>query len=206
MENLRDKMIEDNLMLVHKVIRSKFKYNYNDYDDLYSEGVIGLINAVDSFDVSKGNKFSTYAFWCIYYNIINYLERVKNKYNVLSLDVEYEFFDKISFISMIEDESVDIEGDIIKLEEYKIIDKLLERVKLSDRDRFIVLLHYGFYNGRVYSRHELAKLFNMTHQNVSLIIKNFLSKIERLVLIEYGRDSLNNKDKFKLYTRKVNKK
>ncbi|MDR3239642.1 MAG: FliA/WhiG family RNA polymerase sigma factor [Clostridiales bacterium] len=32
-----------------------------DYDDLVSFGIFGLIDAIDKFDVAKGNKFETYA-------------------------------------------------------------------------------------------------------------------------------------------------
>lgn len=35
--------------------------NYIDYDDLVSYGTFGLIDAIDKFDYSMGNKFETYA-------------------------------------------------------------------------------------------------------------------------------------------------
>ena len=36
-----------------------------DFNDLYQEGLIGLIGAVDSFKEQKDIKFSTFAFLCI---------------------------------------------------------------------------------------------------------------------------------------------
>ena len=56
----RDKMIEDNMGLVHSVAK-RFKGRGADYDDLFQSGCIGLIKAVDNFDESLGYQFSTYA-------------------------------------------------------------------------------------------------------------------------------------------------
>ena len=56
----RDKMIEENIGLVHSIAK-RFKGRGEDYDDLYQAGCVGLIKAVDNFDESKGFLFSTYA-------------------------------------------------------------------------------------------------------------------------------------------------
>lgn len=46
-----------------------------DFDDLYSEGLIALMNAVSTFDDSKGASFGTYAYSCINNRMINSLRR-----------------------------------------------------------------------------------------------------------------------------------
>lgn len=56
----RNKMIEENIGLVHSIAK-RFKGRGEDYDDLYQAGCVGLIKAVDNFDESKGFLFSTYA-------------------------------------------------------------------------------------------------------------------------------------------------
>lgn len=56
----RDKMIEDNIGLVHSVAK-RFKGRGAEYEDLFQSGCIGLIKAVDNFDESMGYQFSTYA-------------------------------------------------------------------------------------------------------------------------------------------------
>ena len=62
-EEAREHLIRANLRLVIKI--SKSYYNYGlDVLDLVNEGNIGLMKAVDKFDVKKGAKFSTYA--CIW--------------------------------------------------------------------------------------------------------------------------------------------
>lgn len=56
----RKKMIEENIGLVHS-IANRFRGRGTDYDDLFQSGCIGLIKAVDNFDISRGFAFSTYA-------------------------------------------------------------------------------------------------------------------------------------------------
>ena len=52
----RDKMIENNIGLVHS-IANRFKGRGVDYDDLFQSGCVGLIKAVDNFDESRGFAF-----------------------------------------------------------------------------------------------------------------------------------------------------
>ncbi len=52
-----------------------YSYNLSDCDDLVSEGIIGLMNAVKSYDGSKGAAFSTYAYACIHNRIITALKK-----------------------------------------------------------------------------------------------------------------------------------
>ena len=60
MVNERDKIICDNIGLVHS-IAARFKGRGVEYEDLFQSGCIGLIKAVDNFDESRGFAFSTYA-------------------------------------------------------------------------------------------------------------------------------------------------
>lgn len=56
----REEKIENNIGLVHS-IAARFKGRGVDYEDLFQNGCVGLIKAVDNFDESKGFAFSTYA-------------------------------------------------------------------------------------------------------------------------------------------------
>ena len=60
-KKIRKIIAERNLRLVLK-IASRFN---GEYDSIVSDGNLGLLNAIDHFDVSKGYKFSTYAPWWI---------------------------------------------------------------------------------------------------------------------------------------------
>lgn len=55
----RDKLINGNLRLVLSVIQ-RFAGRGEDVDDLFQIGVVGLIKAINNFDLSKEVRFSTY--------------------------------------------------------------------------------------------------------------------------------------------------
>lgn len=60
----KKKIIESNLRLVVSVAKHYQNCGLS-FEDLIQEGSIGLIKAVDKFDLSKGYKFSTFAPWWI---------------------------------------------------------------------------------------------------------------------------------------------
>ncbi len=59
----REELLTKHLRLVHHVARQVARTSRVDvgFDDLVSAGTIGLINAIDNFDVSRGLAFSTFA-------------------------------------------------------------------------------------------------------------------------------------------------
>lgn len=56
----KEKLVNGNLKLVLSILRS-FNNTKCNMDDLFQVGVIGLIKAIDNFDVSLGLRLSTYA-------------------------------------------------------------------------------------------------------------------------------------------------
>ena len=56
----RDELIQGNLRLVLSVIK-RFHGRGENPDDLFQIGCIGLIKAIDNFDISQNVRFSTYA-------------------------------------------------------------------------------------------------------------------------------------------------
>jgi len=65
----KDKLIEANLRFVINVARH-YQNNSLSFSDLISEGNLGLITAVDKFDVDKGYHFISYAVWWIRQSIL----------------------------------------------------------------------------------------------------------------------------------------
>jgi RNA polymerase primary sigma factor len=63
-EEARKHLIESNLRLVISIAK-KYRGRGVSFEDLIQEGNAGLIKAVERFDPSLGNRFSTYATWWI---------------------------------------------------------------------------------------------------------------------------------------------
>lgn len=57
-------LVERNLRLVAHIVK-KYSFPGKDVDDLISIGTVGLIKAIDSFDMNKGTRLATYAARCI---------------------------------------------------------------------------------------------------------------------------------------------
>ncbi|MDR1915920.1 MAG: sigma-70 family RNA polymerase sigma factor [Synergistaceae bacterium] len=56
-------------------LAKKFRVPYNSYPDLIQEGMIGLISAVDNFDLARNNRFITYAYYKVRGRMANFLQR-----------------------------------------------------------------------------------------------------------------------------------
>ena len=58
-QDARQQLIEGNLRLVLSVIQ-KFSSRGENADDLFQVGCVGLIKAIDNFDITQPVRFSTY--------------------------------------------------------------------------------------------------------------------------------------------------
>jgi RNA polymerase primary sigma factor len=61
---VRDQIIKANMRLVISIVK-KFVTPKHSFDDLLSDGIVSLMQAVDKFDYDKGFRFSTYAYRAI---------------------------------------------------------------------------------------------------------------------------------------------
>src|SRR5690554_2299753 len=71
-DNARDELVYGNLKLILSVIK-KFSHRGENLDDLFQVGCLGLLKAIDNFDMSHGVRFSTYAVPMIIGEIRRYL-------------------------------------------------------------------------------------------------------------------------------------
>ncbi len=69
---LKDQFIEANLRLVLSIVK-KFNNRGENVNDIFQVGVVGLIKAIDNFDITQGVQFSTYAVPMIIGEIKRYL-------------------------------------------------------------------------------------------------------------------------------------
>lgn len=69
----KTKIVCANLRLVVSIVK-RYVRPTNDFFELVSDGNMSLLRAVDKFDFSRGNKFSTYASWAIMKNFARTLQ------------------------------------------------------------------------------------------------------------------------------------
>lgn len=70
----REYLIKANIRLVVSIAKKYRRYG-SSFLDLIQAGNVGLIRAVDKFDYSMGNRFSTYATWWIRRSVLRFLNQ-----------------------------------------------------------------------------------------------------------------------------------
>lgn len=64
---MKTELVQKNVLLIHKVLRDfKIYPDNNLYEDLYSSGKLGLVEAALQFESKRNIKFSTFAYYKIY--------------------------------------------------------------------------------------------------------------------------------------------
>ena len=80
-----EELIKANVQLVRSCIRPYFLQG-GDYDDLYQEGMLGLLSAVRSYDQSRNDSFQAYAALCIKRRVIDAIRRDQTRQVHLELE------------------------------------------------------------------------------------------------------------------------
>ena len=171
-------LIEHNLRLVAHVIK-KYQNLEEDPEDLISIGTIGLIKAVVTFNPDKGNRLAAYASRCVENEILMYLRSRKKNGKEISL---YEPIgtdregNEIRLYDIMETDEADI-PDRIHLKEN--IQTLYEKVEneLSSREKLVLKMRYGLYNGEEYTKREIARQLGISRSYVSRIEKSAVEKL-----------------------------
>ncbi|MDO4963062.1 MAG: sigma-70 family RNA polymerase sigma factor [bacterium] len=141
-ENLKQEYINTDLIMRNKIIESllpfvaclarKYAKNENELMELIQEGNIGLIEAIDRFDMSKSTKFSTYA----YFYIINRIIRYYRKDNAIELSMHD--YNKLKRIKKYINEYTNSNG------KYPTYDEISNSLKIKSLDIFnLIMLDSG---------------------------------------------------------------
>ena len=173
----RNELIEHNLRLVSHIIK-KYYSNYDEQEDLISIGTIGLIKAIDSFDVNKGIRLATYAARCVENEILmHYRSRKKDANNIsvnepIDTDSEGNPLTLIDIISVDDTicDDIDLKNKTVQL--YKMIENMSD-----DRDREIIIRRYGLYNQKEMTQNEVAKALGISRSYVSRIEKRVIEEL-----------------------------
>ena len=150
-----------------------------DMEDLISIGTIGLIKAVDSFDLHKNSRLASYAARCIDNELLMMLRGKKKTSREVSLfepigtDREGN---EISLLDVMEQEQPDI---VEEMEKARCLGQLygLMETELSLREKEVLTLRYGLSGGREVTQKEIGEKLGISRSYVSRIEKKALGKM-----------------------------
>lgn len=145
----RDRILEANLRLVFSIVKNFVNAN-NTFDDLLSDGIFGLIRAVEKFNYEYGFRFSTFATRVVRRNayrmvVVNQQDRQKVSTGLQDLELEISDEGRSSAIS---------EKRWLELRSHLAV--MLD--DLDRREKFIVRARFSLGSHR--KRHTLQSLAN----------------------------------------------
>lgn len=172
-EELSEVLVMHNLRLCLFVMNKKLKYyNGNDTEDIFQICTIGLIKAVNNFDIEKNILFSTFAIKCIENEINNYFRNNYKLNNLVSLN-EKEFSDQEEEKIELLVSDINIEEEVTKKE---VSELLLDAINSLEKERVkdAVIMYYlkGIPQG------EIASKYNVSRQYVSSLLKVGLRRMK----------------------------
>ncbi|MBE5941274.1 MAG: sigma-70 family RNA polymerase sigma factor [Lachnospiraceae bacterium] len=176
----RNILVEYNLRLVAHIAK---KYNNfeRDPEDLISNGTIGLIKAINTYNERKGNRLVTYACRCIENEILMMLRQEKKCSKEFSLQEPIgtdKEGNEINLLDIIEYNDKDIIEEIILSEKITILKEALSK-SLNERELEIITLRYGLHNKTPLTQREIANQFAISRSYVSRIEKKALQKLRQ---------------------------
>lgn len=177
-KSVRRVLIERNLRLVVYIAR-KFENTGIGIEDLVSIGAIGLIKAVNTFDVDKNIKLATYASRCIENEILMYLRRnAKLKFEVSfdePLNVDWDGNELLlSDILGTEPDVVytEIEGSVEK----DLMKECIER--LCERERMIMEMRFGLNGQKEKTQKQVADYLGISQSYISRLEKRIIKQLK----------------------------
>lgn len=123
----KNEFIEQNMRLVIYVA-NRYKNDKYDFQDLIQDGSIGLMEAVDRFDISRGYSFSTYAIWWIRQSITRAL--MNNKENIR---IPCHTYNDLRKIEKVKEEAIEELSDQEISDLTNINIKTIQRLKIIPR-------------------------------------------------------------------------
>lgn len=168
----RDRLVEANLRLVISIVK-KFVNTNNSFDELLSEGIVGLMRAVEKFDYERGFRFSTYATQVVRRNsyrtvVTNQQDRQKVASGLQDMDIDVSDEERVSAIS-------EKRWHELRAHLGEMLDELDRREKLIIRARFSLGSHR-----RVHTLQSLADRLGISKERVRQLERRALEKLQEM--------------------------
>ena len=177
-EAVRAMLIERNLRLVVYIAR-KFENTGLNIEDLVSIGTIGLIKAVNTFDLSKKIKLATYASRCIENEILMFLRRNNKLRSEVSFDeplnVDWDG-NELLLSDVLGTEPDTISRSLEEEVDRELLYDALET--LTERERTIMQLRFGLGNQQEMTQKDVADLLGISQSYISRLEKRIIKRLQ----------------------------
>ena len=177
-KDAKSTLVEKNLRLV-VYIAKKFDSSGVNIEDLISIGTIGLMKAVNSYDLNKNIKLATYASRCIENEILMYLRknnRIKTEISIdepINIDAEGN---DLSLADILGTENDGIYKEIEEKENKKILVNAID--SLNSREKTIMELRYGFGGKDELTQKEVADKLGISQSYISRLEKKVINNLK----------------------------
>ena len=181
-DSARGELIERNLRLVVYIAR-RFDNTGVNMEDLISIGTIGLIKAVETFQIAKGIKLATYSSRCIENEILMHLRKIANQKTEVSFDepLNTDWDGNELLLSDVLGTDPDL---VMRPIEAEVDRQLLRQAvdRLDERERQIVTLRYGLDGKPERTQKEVADLLGISQSYISRLEKRIINRLKKEIL------------------------
>lgn len=171
-ETLRQRIIRANLRLVVSIAKKHVGWSAEFYE-VISDGNMSLMRAVEKFDFSRGNKFSTYATWAI---MKNYARSIPEQRYHLNRYVTGQD----AVLDTAPDQAEQVASPADKQQVKKLIAEGLGQ--LEDREREVVACHFGLDDpDSAQTLEQLGERFGVTKERIRQIERRALARLREIL-------------------------
>ncbi len=166
---IKNQIVKANLRLVVSIAKRHVTPN-DDFFQLVSDGNMSLIRAVEKFDYTRGNKFSTYASWAIMKNFARTIPqefKIRDRFRPTSDEL---------FLAREDQRSDRMLLEMAQKQRAEQVREILD--KLDERERKIVVSRFGLdYNEEPKTLKEVGAQMGVTKERIRQIEARALSKL-----------------------------
>ena len=166
---IKNRIVQSNLRLVVSIAKRHVN-SAEDFFQLVSDGNMSLIRAVEKFDYTRGNKFSTYASWAIMKNFARTIPgefRQKDRFRPTSEEV---------FLAKADQRTDRLRLESEQQQREKQVNRILE--SLDERERKIVVSRFGLdYSQEPQTLKEVGEMLGVTKERIRQIEARALNKL-----------------------------
>ena len=172
-------LVEKNLRLV-VYIAKKFESSGVNIEDLISIGTIGLMKAVNSYNLDKNIKLATYASRCIENEILMYLRKNSKTKTEISIDEPINIDGDGNDLLLEDILGTDNDSVFKSVEDSDNKKVLFKAIKnLNKREKIIMQLRYGFGGVEELTQKEVADKLGISQSYISRIEKKVINNLKK---------------------------